>query len=254
MSAPQVQVHPDEDSLARAIAAQLADRLAAAIAARGSASVVLTGGGIGTRLLAELAQAPPRDLVDWARLDVWWGDERFVPSGDPERNEAGARDALLDHVPVHPGRVHPMDPSDGPDGDNPEAAAAQYAAELEADAEGGLVPSFDVLLLGIGPEGHVASLFPGQPAVYETERSVVPVYDSPKPPPTRLTLTFPAIRAAREVWIVASGPEKAEAVARALADSDPAQVPAAGARGRELTLFLIDEAAAAKLPAESGPG
>jgi 6-phosphogluconolactonase len=207
MSAPQVQVHPDEDSLARAIAAQLADRLAAAIAARGSASVVLTGGGIGTRLLAELAQAPPRDLVDWARLDVWWGDERFVPSGDPERNEAGARDALLDHVPVHPGRVHPMDPSDGPDGDNPEAAAAQYAAELEADAEGGLVPSFDVLLLGIGPEGHVAS-----------------------------------------------GPEKAEAVARALADSDPAQVPAAGARGRELTLFLIDEAAAAKLPAESGPG
>src|ERR1700722_5335667 len=106
MSAPQVQVHPDEDSLARAIAAQLAERLAAAIAARGTASGVLTGGGSGTKLLAALAPAPPRERVNWARLDVGWGDERFVPSSHPERNEAGAPHALLDHVPVHPGRVH----------------------------------------------------------------------------------------------------------------------------------------------------
>jgi 6-phosphogluconolactonase len=248
MSEPQVQVHPDPESLARAIAAQLAGRLAAAIAARGSASVVLTGGGIGTRLLAELAQAPPRDQVDWSRLDVWWGDERFVPSGDPERNETGARAALLDHVPVHPGRVHPMDPSDGPVGDDPDAAAEQYAAELAADAEDGVVPSFDVLLLGIGPEGHVASLFPGAPGISEFERTVIAVRDSPKPPPTRLSLTFPAIRAAREVWIVASGAEKADAVAGALAGRAPEELPAAGARGRELTLFLIDAAAAGKLP------
>jgi 6-phosphogluconolactonase len=254
MSAPQVHVHPDADELARAVAAEAAARLAAAIAARGSASIVLTGGGIGTKVLAQLAAAPARDVVDWSLVNIWWGDERFVPSGDPERNETGARSALLDQVAVDPARVHVMAPSDGPDGDDPEAAAQRYAAELAAAAPAGSgVPAFDVLLLGIGPEGHVASLFPGLPAVYEAERSVLPVYDSPKPPPTRLTLTFPAIRAAREVWIVASGAAKAEAVGRALAGSDPAQVPAAGARGRELTLFLIDEAAAVKIPSEFGP-
>jgi 6-phosphogluconolactonase len=244
-----VQVHPDKEALARAIAAQLARRLHDAIAARGTASVVLTGGGIGTALLAELAQAPARDLVDWSRLDIWWGDERFVPSGDPERNETGAWTALLEHVPVSPGRIHVMDPSDGPVGNDADAAAEQYAAELAADAEGGAVPAFDVLLLGIGPEGHVASLFPGSPAVQETERSVVAVRHCPKPPPTRLSMTLPAIQAAREVWIVASGAEKADAVARALSGSKPAEVPAAGARGREQTLFLIDQAAAAQLPA-----
>ena len=245
-------MHPDEDALARAIAAQLAGRLAGAIAARGTASVVLTGGGIGTKLLAELARAPVADLVDWARLDVWWGDERFVPSGDPERNETGARAALLDHVPVHPGRVHPMDPSDGPVGDDPDAAAEQYAAELAADSEGGAVPPFDVLLLGIGPEGHVASLFPDAPAVHVIDRAVVAVRDSPKPPPVRLSLTLPAIQAAREVWVVASGAEKASAVAQALSGSDPVKVPAAGARGRELTLFLLDQAAAEQVPV-AGP-
>jgi 6-phosphogluconolactonase len=255
MSAPLVLVHPDSDTLARAVAARLAERAAAAVAAAGSASVVLTGGGIGTKVLTALAAAPVRDAIDWSRLDIWWGDERFVPAGDPERNETGARAALLDHVGVDPGRVHPMAASDGPDGDDPDAAAARYAAELRAaarPADPGAVPSFDVLMLGIGPEGHVASLFPELPAVHETERSVVAVRDSPKPPPTRLSLTFPALQAAREVWILASGVEKADAVALALAGSDPARVPAAGARGREQTLFLLDAAAAARVPAEPG--
>jgi 6-phosphogluconolactonase len=242
-------VHPDAAQLARAVAGELAARVAAAIAATGTASVVLTGGGIGTKVLAELAAGPARDVIDWSRLDIWWGDERFVPSGDPERNETGARSALLDHVAVDPARVHVMAPSDGPDGDDPEAAARRYAAELAAAAPAGSgVPAFDVLLLGIGPEGHVASLFPGLPGVRETERSVIAVHDSPKPPPTRLSLTFPAIQAAREVWIIASGPDKADAVGLALSGRDPALVPAAGARGREQTLFLVDAAAAAKIP------
>jgi 6-phosphogluconolactonase len=248
-----VLVHPDEGTLARAVAARLAGRLAEAIAASGSASVVLTGGGVGTRILTELAADPVRDAIDWSALDIWWGDERFVPAGDPERNETGARAALLDHVGVAPGRVHAMPASDGPDGDDPEAAAQRYAGWLR-DAAGtgdhGAVPSFDVLMLGIGPEGHVASLFPELPAVYETQRTVVAVRDSPKPPPTRLSLTFPAIQAAREVWIVASGAEKADAVGLALSGSEPARVPAAGARGRQQTLFLIDQAAAARVPAD----
>jgi 6-phosphogluconolactonase len=252
---PQVLVHHDADLLAKAVAARLVTRLVDACAAASSASVVLTGGGIGTQVLVELAAAPARDAIDWRRVDVWWGDERFLPAGDPERNETGARAALLDHIQVSPERVHAMPPSDGPDGDNPEAAAERYAGWLRAAArpeDHGQVPSFDVLMLGIGPEGHVASLFPGLPANYEEERSVVAVHGAPKPPPTRLTLTRPAIQAARDVWIIASGADKAPAVRLALSGAGPVQVPAAGARGRQQTLFLLDRAAAAQVPAQLG--
>ena len=143
---------------------------------------------------------------------------------------------------------------DGPDGDDPEAAAARYASWLAAATrpeDHGPVPEFDVLMLGIGPEGHVASLFPGMPALYD-ERPVVAVRGSPKPPPIRLSLTLPSIQAAREVWILASGHEKADAVAMALPDAGPVQVPAAGARGRQRTLFLLDSDAAAKVPPQIG--
>ena len=254
MSAPEVIVHTDAGLLAKAVAARLVTRLVDAVAARGTASLVLTGGGIGTAVLVELAAAPARDAVDWRHVDIWWGDERFVPSGDKERNETGARAALLGHVDTDPARVHPMPPSDGPEGDNPEAAAERYAAELRAATrpeDHGLVPSFDVLLLGIGPEGHVASLFPGMPALYD-ERPVVAVHGSPKPPPTRLTLTLPAINSAREAWILAAGQEKAGAVKMALSDAGPVQVPAAGVRGRQRTLFLLDREAAAQVPPEIG--
>jgi 6-phosphogluconolactonase len=252
---PQVIIHRDGELLAKAVAARLVTRLVDAVAARGHGSLVLTGGGIGTQVLAELAAAPARDAVDWRHLDIWWGDERFVPSGDPERNETGARAALLDHVDVSPERVYAMPPSDGPDGASPEAAAARYAGWLLAASQPedhSQVPSFDVLMLGIGPEAHVASLFPGMPALYEEQRTVVAVHGSPKPPPTRLTLTFPAITAAREVWIIASGEDKAGAIRLALSGAGPVQVPAAGARGRQQTLFLLDRAAAAAVPAQLG--
>ncbi len=257
MSTPEILVHVDESLLARAVAARLVTRLVDAVYAAGHANLVLTGGGIGTAVLAELGVAPARDAVDWPRVDFWWGDERFAPTGDPDRNETGARSALLDKINVDPARVHPMPGPDGPDGDDPEAAAARYAAELAAATrpeDHGPVPSFDVLMLGIGPEGHVASLFPGLPGVYDM-RPVVAVRGSPKPPPIRISLTFPTIQAAREVWILASGAEKADAVALALSDAGPVQVPAAGARGRQRTLFLVDEAAAGKLPPDIGrPG
>ena len=232
------------------MAARLVTRLVDVCAARSHASLVLTGGGIGTRVLTELAAAPARDAVDWRHVDIWWGDERFLPAGDPERNETGARQALLDHVDASPDRVHPMPASDGPDGPDPEASAARYAGWLLAASQPedhSQVPSFDVLMLGIGPEGHVASLFPGMPALYE-ERTVEAVHGSPKPPPTRLTLTLPAITAAREVWILASGEEKAGAIRLALSGAGSVQVPAAGARGRQQTLFLLDRAAAAHVP------
>ncbi|GIH70025.1 6-phosphogluconolactonase [Sphaerimonospora thailandensis] len=249
MSVPTVIVHRDAEVLAQAVAARLITRLADTQAARGTAHLVLTGGSVGIATLAAVAGTAARDAIDWRALDIWWGDERFLPDGDPERNETGARAALLDRVDVDPDRVHVMP---GPDsGMTAEEAAEAYAAELAKATrpeDHGQVPSFDVLLLGMGPDTHVASLFPGQPAVYEEERSVVAVHGSPKPPPTRLSLTFPAIRTAREVWIVAAGEEKAQAVHMALSEAGPFQVPAAGARGRQRTLFLLDRAAAAKIP------
>jgi 6-phosphogluconolactonase len=250
MTPPAVVIHRDQDLLAETVAARLVTRLVDVQAARGSASVVLTGGGIGTAVLAALAAAPIRDAIDWRKLDIWWGDERFLPTGHPERNETGARAALLDHVDVDPARVHPMPAADGPDRDDPEAAAARYADLLLATArpeDHSPVPSFDVLMLGLGPDAHVASLFPGQPALYD-DRPVVAVRGAPKPPPTRITLTLPAIQTAREVWVIAAGEAKAAAAHMSLSDAGPIQVPAAGARGRNQTLFLLDRAAASRLP------
>ncbi|MER6440936.1 MULTISPECIES: 6-phosphogluconolactonase [unclassified Streptomyces] len=251
MITPQLVVHRDKELMAQAAAARLITKVVDAQASRGYASVVLTGGRNGNGLLAALAAAPARDAVDWGRLDLWWGDERFLPAGDPERNDTQARAALLDAVPLDPARVHPMPASDGPYGADADAAAEAYAAELAKNAgpeNHGQVPSFDVLMLGVGPDTHVASLFPELPAVRETERTVVGVHGAPKPPPTRISLTLPAIRSAREVWLLAAGEDKAQAAAIALSGAGEVQAPAAGAHGRSRTLWLLDAAAASQLP------
>lgn len=251
MSAPHVVVYQTPDLLAAACAARLITKIVDVQSVKGSASVVLTGGGTGIALLSELRRFPARDAVDWSRLDLYWGDERFVPSGDPDRNEGQAREALLDHVPLDPARVHPMAASDGEFGDDPDAAAAGYAEVLAEQARRehhGDVPEFDVLLLGMGGEGHTASIFPEAPAVYETERTVVPVRNCPKPPPTRISLTLPAIRRAKEVWVLTTGEAKADAVALALSGAGEVQLPVAGARGQVRTRWLLDKAAARKVP------
>jgi 6-phosphogluconolactonase len=243
---PDVVVLGSADLLAAATAARLVTALVDAQAAYGVASVVLTGGRSGGGVLRAVRDSPARDAVDWSRVDVWWGDERWLPAGDPERNDRQARDALLSAVPVDPARVHPFPAADGPYAGDPEAAAAAYAAELSVG--GAAVPRFDVLLLGVGEEGHVASIFPESPAAHETRTVVAPVHDCPKPPPVRLTLTFPAIGTATEVWLMAAGAEKAAAVALALGGASSLQVPAAGVRGRSRTRWLLDDAAASKLP------
>jgi 6-phosphogluconolactonase len=247
----QVVVYRTAELLAAATAARLVTRLVDAQAARGSASLVLTGGGTGIGVLDQLRAAPARDAIDWACVDLYWGDERFLPAGHPERNQTQAYAALLDHVPVDPARVHPMAASDGMYGGDPESAAAAYAALLASAArpeDHGAVPCFDVCLLGVGGEGHVASIFPGTPAVYEADRAVIAVHGCPKPPPTRITLTLPAIGRAHEVWLMTTGPSKSAAVAMALGGAGEVQVPAAGARGQRRTLWLLDKAAAANLP------
>ena len=254
MSTPTVLVHRDPPELAAAVAARLITRLVDVQSSRGEASVVLTGGGIAVMTLEAVASSSARGAVDWSRLDVWWGDERFLPAGDPERNETGARKALLDAVPLDPARVHPMPPSDGPDGDDPDAAAERYAGELRRRArpeDHGPAPAFDICLLGVGPDGHIASLFPEHPALYD-DRPVLAVRNSPKPPPTRISLGFSVIQGSREVWVVVAGEDKATAVTLALSGAGQTQVPAAAAYGRDRTLWLLDKAAAGRLPSGLG--
>ncbi|GII99154.1 6-phosphogluconolactonase [Sediminihabitans luteus] len=244
MSARQVVVHPDASVLARATAARLLTAILDAQSLRDQVHVVLTGGTVGIRTLAEVADDPVREAVDWSCVHLWWGDERFLADGDPDRNETQARDALLDELPLPPQNVHAV-PALDDEVTTPEAAAALYADELARHAApGASVPTFDVLLLGMGPDAHVASLFPGHPALDVEGVATVGVHGSPKPPPLRVSLTFDAIRAAREVWVVAAGAEKADAVAAALADAPVHEAPAAGARGVQRTLWLIDAAAA----------
>ncbi len=249
-------VHATAEVLAAAAAARLITRIVDIQTASGSASVVLTGGGIGIAVLRQIASTQAATAVDWRRLDVYWGDERFLPSGHPDRNETQAREALLDHVGVDPARVHPMGASDGPCGDDPDAAAQAYEElflHRQRPEDRGPAPSFDICCLGVGEDGHVASVFPGSPAVYETERAVIGVRGSPKPPPTRITLTLPAIRCAAEVWLIVADSAKAAAVTMALGGAGEVQLPAAGATGRRRTLWLLDRAAGAKLPPELLP-
>ncbi len=242
---PEVEVFPDGDALVEAAGGRLVDTIHSAVAARGRALIVLTGGGNGIGLLRHLRDQP----VDWSTVHLFWGDERYVPEDDDERNDKQAREALLDHIDIPSSQVHAMPASDGEFGADLAAAALAYEQLLAANAEAGQpVPNFDVHLLGMGPEGHINSLFPDTPAVRETTRMVLPVEDSPKPPPQRITLTLPAIQRSREVWLMVSGAGKADAAAAAIGGATPASVPAAGAIGRETTLWLLDREAASKLP------
>ncbi|THV38516.1 6-phosphogluconolactonase [Glycomyces buryatensis] len=238
-----VIVHDDATVLADAVAARLINRLADAQAHRGEASIVLTGGRIAARVYSNVLGSKIRGIVDWSKVDFWWGDERFLPSGDPDRNETQAREAFLDALPgVDPERVHPMPAADVVD--TPAEAAVLYAAELDAAAKGEGVPPFDLLLLGIGEDGHVASLFPDNPGLAVTDAPVTGVHGAPKPPPERVSLTMPAINSAMAAWIIASGEGKAEAVDEALMGPT---LPAGQVQAQGHTRWLIDREAAAHL-------
>jgi 6-phosphogluconolactonase len=243
-SGPSVVVHADADLLAAAAAARLVTGLVDAIAARGGAHLVLTGGRSGTAVMAALAGSPARDAVEWRSVHLWWGDERFLPAGHPDRNETQAREALLDALPLDPAKVHPMPASDGAFGDDVDAAAGGYAEQLLAAtgrADRGEVPDFDILLLGVGPDAHVASLFPSKPEKDVTDRLVVGVPDAGMEPSVpRISLSLPALNASRHVVFLVTGPDKAEAVRRAFGDPPDPSSPAAHVRprGGELTVIL----------------
>lgn len=243
---PEIKRSPDAVELAQRVATNLIGRLVRIQQEDRVPSVVLTGGSIAEKLHGYVASSPDRHLVDWTRVDFWFGDERFVPSDSPDRNAGQAEAAMLASFPVDPARVHVMPASDGPYGDDVDAAAAAYADELASAGTDGSGQAFDVLMLGVGPDGHCASLFPGR-AEQLDDRPVVAVRDSPKPPPTRISLTMRTLSTAHEVWFVASGAEKAEKIGEALKGADPIDVPCAGPKGSDRTIWFLDDAAASKL-------
>lgn len=237
-----VQVHEGHDELAGSVAQALLTRLAQVQAEGGMPQIGLTGGTIADAVHAELARRSAGSGVDWSRVVIWWGDERFVAEDSPDRNAGQARASFLDAVGVDPAHVHEVPSSSA-------VATAEEAAEAYSTAmreHGG--GSFTVLMLGIGPDAHIASLFPGRPELDRTDTIAVAVHDSPKPPPDRVTLTFAALNHADQVWFLASGESKADAVARALAEEgEVREVPARGVRGSEATVWHLDRAAASAL-------
>ncbi len=238
MSKTQVTVFPSSVALAEGVAELFALRAAEAVEERGRFHVALAGGTTPLAAYRRLAASPWADLVPWASVEVFFGDERCVGECDGDRNDAAAREALLLHVPIPPENVHPV-PALAPDG------AERYEALLRERlaAAAPSIPILDLVLLGLGEDGHTASLFPGHPAAGERERLVVRVDGAPKPPPSRVTFTLPLLNAARAVAFVVSGTGKREALARVL--SSDLTLPAAcvdppfGER-----LFFLDRAAA----------
>jgi 6-phosphogluconolactonase len=238
------------DEVADRVAAETLGLLRRAQDERREPAVVLTGGSISRAVHAAMAASDRRP--DWSRVDIWWGDERYVASDDEERNSGQAWRDLLSRVGPDPARVHAMPAAD--DGFlDVEAAAWDHGQALEqamatrTSAE----PWFEVLMLGIGPDGHCASLFPGRAEV-RSQAVVLGVRDSPKPPPERITMGLPTLNRARHVLFVATGSEKAQAVARSVAGENVLATPAAGPRGLETTTWYVDDAAAAALPAPPG--
>jgi 6-phosphogluconolactonase len=241
VTTPEVRRHDHADLLVGDVASALLDRIESAQARGEVPHIGLTGGSIADAPHRELARRAVDSSVDWSRVVFWWGDERFVPADSPDRNARQAREALLDHVAVDPAKVHEVPASDQVA--TAEDAAEAYSADLRSNGAG----YFEVLMLGIGPDGHCASLFPGHPALEARDAIAVAVHDSPKPPPDRVTLTFEAMERCRAVWFIASGEGKADAVARALApDGSTTETPARGVRGEE-TVWWLDAPAASRL-------
>ncbi len=238
---PDVRIHPTRTDAASHLGTDVVTLLAGLLEAGQEPRIVLTGGSVSREVHRELAARSQG--LDWAHVTVLWGDERFLPAGDDERNDAQADEDLLSYVPVNPARVLRAPTSD--EATDVDSAAATYAAAISQvlSHDDAATPAFDLLMLGIGPDGHVASLFPERG--HSTE-AVVAVHDSPKPPPERVSMGYDLLGRARRVWFVAAGDDKAEAVAAAVRQ-EPRDLPAARVRGLEETRWYLDTAAAADL-------
>lgn len=232
----------DPEAVAVRAAREIATHLRRAIEQRGRAHLALSGGGTPQRTYELLAQ----EMDGWEAVEVWFADERCVPPEDEQSNYRMAAQTLLHRVALQPDAVHRMQGEFGP-----QEGARRYAQELQARLGGqdALVPSLDLIVLGIGPDGHVASLFPGAPTLQAPEQELcLAVHDSPKPPPERITLSLSVLRAAQRCVLLATGASKANAVSAALA-TPTKHVPASLLRRERLTVIVDDSAAPAAPPA-----
>lgn len=240
----QIAVYPDIDTISQH-AAQYVVRIAnEAVVTRGRFTIALSGGSTPRELYSLLGSEPYLSQIDWKLVEIFWSDERSVPPDDAESNYRLAHETLLSHISTPAPQVHRM-PAEQPDRD---AAALAYTQEMQRAFGTNGIPSFDLLQLGMGPEGHTASLFPHQPALHERERLVMPV-SVPKPPPDRLTFTPPLLNAARNILFLATGADKADALHAVLEgpynpDEYPAQIvkPAHGE-----VVWMVDAAIAQKI-------
>lgn len=231
----EVKVSATPADLVSAVAAAFVERMLDLQAAGEVPHVVLTGGTIAVDLHEEIARLGVAEGLDFGGIEFWFGDERFLAPDSPDRNALQARGALLEKVGAR--RVHEM-PSTA-SAATPDHGASLYEEELAG------VGDFDLVFLGLGPDGHVASLMPGLPQLSVTDQDVVGVMDSPKPPPERISLTFPRLNRARSVWFIVSGDGKAEAVEKALAaEGSVEETPARGITTDDQTWWLDRGAAA----------
>jgi 6-phosphogluconolactonase len=234
---------PDPAALADEAARRFVALAHAAVADHGRFTVALSGGSTPRALHERLARLPLSESVDWANVHVFWGDERLVPPDDLESSYRMARETLLAHVPIPAANIYPVPTIGG----TPEAAASAYD-ETIAVTFGANPARFDLILLGIGPDGHTASLFPGQPEVVRPSAALaVAVHNAPKPPPTRITCTYRLINAAANVLFLVAGADKAAVLREVLrGPADVARLPAQGVRPQSGELIWLVDAAAAK--------
>jgi len=244
MSETQVLLCDDAEAVAETAAETFIEHIAEVLEQKAQAHVVLTGGTVGIKTLVAIAESKNVCDVDFSRVHFWWGDERFVQADSADRNELQARDALLSKISIDEAKVHAFGASDNEAG--LDAAAASFATQVaEFAAVDEIVPEFDVVFLGIGPDGHVASLFPGKPAP-KAGVAIIAEPDSPKPPSARLSFSYEALNSAHQVWFLVAGADKANAIEVAFGD-EPESLPVGRVEGRDLTLWFIDEAAGAAL-------
>jgi 6-phosphogluconolactonase len=248
MSDKRVVIAPSAAELAHLVADKFVVRARKVLERTGSFRVVLTGGGLGIDVLRAISQHPTVHELNWAGVTVFWGDERFVPASDPERNDLAARAALLDSLGLERSQLVSFPASDG-SLDLEDAAAHARAAILEYGSDGQW-PHFDLAFAGMGPDGHVLSVFPGSQHAQADAPDIRAVWDSPKPPPQRLTMTIGLLNRSERVWMVVSGANKAAALGLALAGASVAEVPAAGVRGLKSTKIFTDAELAGLLPEE----
>ena len=226
----------DGQSVARNAAEAFFVKMDEVLASKSEAHVAITGGTVGIATLAEIADNERAASFDFNRINFWWGDERFVAADSGDRNAVQARNALFSKIQIDPSKLHEFPSADN--GLTLDAAAEQFAnyvAEVH--------PHFDLVFLGMGPDGHINSLFPGKPTPAAGVQ-IIAEHDSPKPPPQRLSFTYEAMNAADEIWFTVAGADKAEAVSVAFGD-DPTSLPVGRVHGKMKTVWFVDQTAGA---------